>query len=51
MLKSKSHTGLDGKTLLKNGIIVSILASVGGLNSLGMLGTRKHTSNALDFYN
>lgn len=37
------------KVSLENGTVVSICASVGALNPLGILATRKHTSNALDF--
>ena len=47
--KHKDILSLTEKVLLENGTVVSMFASVGALNSLGILATRKHTSNALDF--
>lgn len=47
--KHKDILSLTEKVLLENGTVVSMCASVGTLNSLGILATRKHTSHALDF--
>ncbi|PCS07270.1 hypothetical protein RU86_GL002045 [Lactococcus piscium] len=47
--KHKAILSMTEKVSLENGTVVSICASVGALNSLGILATRKHTSNALDF--
>lgn len=48
--KHKDILSLTEKVLLENVAVVSICASVGALNSLGILETRKHISNELYFF-
>lgn len=47
--KNKPILTFTKKVLSSNGIVVSMCASVGALNSIGILEKRKHTSNSLDF--